>query len=120
VEVEQKRRTFVTADEFRKEALGIPGAVESAHVGHPDFRIAGKVFASLGAPNEDWGMVKLTPKEQRLYIEETPGVFRPCSGAWGRRGYTNVHLASSTKAKVVVALQAAATNVASHAKKRKA
>jgi hypothetical protein len=110
----------VTADEFRQIALEIPGSVESAHCGHPDFRIAGKVFASLGAPDAAWGMVKLTPEKQRSLIEKAPAVFEPCSGAWGRSGCTNVHLASATKTQLQPIIAAAAENVASRARKKKA
>ena len=101
----------MTADQFRKEALRVPGAIEGAHVGHPDFRIGGKIFASLGAPDEAWGMVKLTPEEQQSYLHAAPKVFRPCNGAWGRRGYTNVYLASASVSVVRPALAAAANNV---------
>lgn len=110
----------MTADEFRKMALGIAQAIESVHVGHPDFRLAGKVFASLGAPDANWGMVKLTPKEQRSFIAKTPGVFKPCSGAWGQRGYTNVLLGRAKKSVLHPALAAAAKNVTAPAKKKKA
>ena len=110
----------MTADDFRKLALGIPDAFESAHVGHPDFRIAGKVFASLGAPDASWGMMKLTPDEQRRFGEKAPSVFKPCNGAWGRRGYTNVYLATATKGVLSLALEAAARNVAPHAKRKPA
>ena len=98
----------MTADQFRKAVLQIPGSSEAEHGGHPDFRLGGKVFASLGAPDEDWGMVRLTPEEQRSYVEKAPGVFRPCNGAWGRRGYTNVHLASAKAGVVTPAIKAAA------------
>ena len=74
----------MTIDEFRKMALGIPTAVERSHMNHPDFRVAGKIFASLGVPDASWGMVKLTPEQQRAFIEKGPEVFKPCSGAWGR------------------------------------
>ena len=84
----------MTINEFRKMALEIPKAVEQSHMNHPDFRIAGKIFASLSAPDPNWGMVKLTPEQQRGFIEKAPEVFRPCSGAWGRAGATNVYLAS--------------------------
>lgn len=67
-------------------ALKIPAAVERSHMIHPDFRIAGKIFASLGVPNKNWGMVKLTPEQQRRFIEKAPKVFEPCSGAWGTTG----------------------------------
>jgi hypothetical protein len=75
----------MTIDEFRKMALGIPTAVERSHMNHPDFRIAGKIFASLGVPDRSWGMVKLTPEQQRAFIVKAPDVFKPCSGAWGVR-----------------------------------
>ncbi len=85
---------------------------------HPDFRVTGKIFASLGVPNKSWGMVKLTPEQQRALIEKAPEVFKPSSGAWGRRGYTNVHLAAAKTSMVRGALDAAAKNVASRAKKK--
>ena len=107
----------MTADEFRKMALEIPTAVEKTHMNHPDFRVAGKIFASLGIPNKNWGMVKLTPEQQRTYIEKAPKVFKPCSGAWGRQGATNVYLASAKASIVRAAMDAATKNVASSAKK---
>jgi len=100
-------------------ALEIPTAVERSHMNHPDFRVAGKIFASLGAPDESWGMVKLTPEQQRAFIEKAPEVFKPCSGAWGRQGATNVYLAAAKASLVRAALDAAAKNVASRAKKKK-
>ena len=107
----------MTINEFRKMALEIPKAVEQSHMNHPDFRIAGKIFASLGTPDANWGMVKLTPEQQRGFIEKAPEVFRPCSGAWGRAGATNVYLASAKASIVRTALDAAAENVAPRAKK---
>jgi hypothetical protein len=107
----------MTSDEFRKMALEIPKAVERTHMNHPDFRVAGKIFASLGVPDENWGMVKLTPEQQRTFIEKAPEVFRGSSGAWGRQGYTNVCLASAKASIVRTALDTAAKNVASRAKK---
>ena len=109
----------MTSDEFRKMALETPTAVERSHMNHPDFRVAGKIFASLGAPDENWGMVKLTPEQQRAFIEKAPTVFKPCSGAWGRQGATNVYLASAKATIVRAALDAAAKNVGSRAKKKK-
>ncbi len=84
---------------------------------HPDFRVGGKVFASLGVPDESWGMVKLTPEQQRPFIKKAPKVFKPCSGAWGRQGYTNVYLTAAKATIVRAALDAAAKNVASQKKK---
>ena len=108
----------MTSDEFRKMALEIPTAVERSHMNHPDFRVAGKIFASLGVPDENWGMVKLTPEQQHAFIEKAPEVFRPSSGAWGRRGCTNIYLAGAKVTIVRDALDAAAKNVASR-KQRK-
>jgi YjbR len=109
----------MTIDEFRKMALKIPTSVERSHMNHPDFRVAGKIFASLGVPNESWGMVKLTPEQQRAFIEKAPNVFKPCSGAWGQQGYTNIYLASARPNIVRAALDAAAKNVVGHVKKKK-
>ena len=109
----------MTAEEFRKLALSFPGATESAHMNHPDFRIGGKIFATLG-PDESWGMVKLTPDQQRSFIKKAPGVFNPCNGAWGERGATYVCFASAKKAVLKAALDAASNNVISQGKKKKA
>ena len=107
----------VTRSEFHRLALSFPETEERSHMNHPDFRVAGKIFASLGAPDANWGMVKLTPEQQRIFIKKAPEVFKPCTGAWGRAGATNVYLASA-KAKIVSdALEAAAKNVASNKKK---
>src|SRR5689334_13176394 len=77
---------LMTANKFRSMALEISGAVESSHMNHPDFRIGGKIFATLGYPNDEHGMVKLTPEQQRKYLKKAPGVFHPCAGAWGKGG----------------------------------
>jgi hypothetical protein len=100
----------MTPDHFRSLALQFPGAVESSHMNHPDFRIGGKVFATLGYPDEGWAMVKLTPEQQSSFVRRSPRVFRPCKGVWGERGATNVHLGSSDKALVQAALRAACEN----------
>jgi len=60
---------MMTIDQFRKMALEIPTSVERSHMNHPDFRVAGKIFASLGVPDQNWGMVKLTPEQQRIHQE---------------------------------------------------
>src|SRR5438552_14847062 len=109
----------MTNDEFRTMALKIPAAVERSHMNHPDFRVAGKIFASLGVPDKNWGMVKLTPEQQRTFIKKAPEVFKPCSGAWGRQGYTNVYLPFAKASMVRAALDAAAKHVGSRAKKKK-
>ena len=96
----------MTADEFRSLALGLPEASEGAHMGHADFRVRGKIFATLG-PDEDWGMVKLTPTEQASFVRTEPDVFEPIKGAWGRRGCTKVTLAAAEELTVRHALIAA-------------
>ena len=108
----------MTSDEFRKMALEIPTAVERSHMHHPDFRVAGKIFASLGVPDKNWSMVKLTPEQQREFIRTAPKVFKPCSGAWGQQGATNVYLGIADPSIVHAALDAAVTNVAKKEKKK--
>ena len=88
----------MTPNQFRSLALRFPGAVESSHMNHPDFRIEGKVFATLGYPDKSWAMVKLTPEQQQSCVRESPLVFRPCNGVWGQRGATNIHLVSADRA----------------------
>lgn len=77
---------------FRRLALNLPQASESAHMGHPDFRVCGKIFATLGYPKPGWGMIKLTPEQQEQFVEAEPDAFQPVTGAWGARGCTNVRL----------------------------
>jgi hypothetical protein len=101
----------MTAEEFRNKALSFAGASEAAHMGHPDFRVGGKVFATLG-PEEDWGMVKLTPEQQATFIRAEPEAFHPASGAWGRRGCTIVCLKAAKKSMVMEALILAWRNTA--------
>ena len=85
---------MATAAAFRRLALTLPQATEGAHGGHPDFRVANKVFASLGVPDRTWGMVRLTPEQQEMLLGAEPGAFKPAAGGWGRRGYTHVRLAA--------------------------
>jgi len=82
----------MTPDDFRKLALSFPEAIESAHMRHPDFRVAGKIFATIGYPDENWAVVKLKPDEQEEFVGNNPEVFRPVKGAWGRQGSTNIYL----------------------------
>jgi len=81
----------MTEDDFRDVALGFAGAIEGAHMGHPDFRANGRVFASLHG-NDESGMVKLTPEQQAAFERNHPTVFGAAAGAWGRQGYTKVTL----------------------------
>lgn len=80
----------MTSEDFRRIALGLEGAVESAHMGHPDFRVNGRIFATLGYPDKEWAMVKLPPDQQAEFVEL--GGFSPVKGAWGKQGSTSVQL----------------------------
>ena len=77
---------------FRRIALGLKNVVEHAHHGHPDFRVGGRIFATLGYPDKKWAMVSLTPDQQRSWVRDHPAVFVPVKGGWGERGATNVRL----------------------------
>ena len=87
---------MASADDFRRIALSFPGTEERSHMAHPDFRVGGKIFATLASPNADWGMVSLLPEQQELAIEAEPEAFKPAAGAWGRGGSTMVALASAS------------------------
>lgn len=100
----------MTSQQFRKLALSFDGVIESAHQGHPDFRYGGKVIASLGAPDDSWAMVKLTPDQQAAMLQIAPDAFRPCSGAWGRAGCTNLKLSAAKVALAKSALKLAVEN----------
>jgi hypothetical protein len=102
----------MTARDFREIALSFPKAVESSHISHPDFRVGGRIFATLGYPDKEWGMIKLTPEEQRSFVRANPAVFGPVKGAWGRRGNTNVHLPTAKRDKMREALGVAWRNTA--------
>jgi hypothetical protein len=97
----------MTSTDFRRLALRLPAATEQTHMDHPDFRVAGKIFATLGYPENGWAMVKLTPIEQEMFMKAQPDVFKPCAGAWGRRGATSVRLKAARKRTVRRALLAA-------------
>jgi hypothetical protein len=102
----------MTPNEFRELALSFPETIESAHMHHPDFRVAGKIFATLGYPNENSATVKLPADEQKDFIQRSPDVFEPAKGAWGRQGSTIVHLPAATMDIVREALTAAWHNTA--------
>src|SRR5438093_13636301 len=82
---EQTRGAVVGVDEFRRIALSLPEASESARMGHPDFRIGGKIFATLGYPSAGWGVVELAPDQQELFVQVEPDALVPATGSWGRR-----------------------------------
>ena len=102
----------MTAKDFRQLALALPETEERAHMNHPDFRVAGKIFATLAYPDKTRGMVKLSPEDQHYFSKDHPTIFVPIKGTWGRRGATTVHLKAANKEVVTQALQAAWRNTA--------
>jgi hypothetical protein len=102
----------MTPEDFRRIALSLPGAIEKAHMGHPDFRAGGKIFATLAYPNDEVGMARLTPEQQHNFVQADPAAFAPVKGAWGRRGCTHVRLSAARRPLVKKALEDAWRNVA--------
>ena len=102
----------MTANDFRKLALSHPETQEHQHMNHPDFRVAGKIFATLGYPDKSRGMVKLSPEDQHYFSKDHPDAFEPVKGTWGRRGATSVHLKAASKDALAKAIAAAWRNTA--------
>jgi hypothetical protein len=103
---------MTTAKDFRKLALSLPETDEREHMDHPDFRVAGKIFATLGYPDKSRGMVKLSLEDQHYFSKDHPTAFTPVKGAWGRRGATSVLLKAVKKDVLGKAIEAAWRNTA--------
>ncbi len=101
----------MTVEGFRRLALSMPEACERGHMGHPDFRVRDKIFATLGYPAAGWGMVQLTPQQQEALVGREPAVFEPVKGGWGIQGATNVRLWPAQSRSVRLALEMAWENV---------
>jgi hypothetical protein len=78
--------------DFRRIALSLEGAEESSHMGSPDFRVGGRIFATLASANQGYGNLMITPEQQAAFVEDLPEVFIPVKGGWGRMGATHVRL----------------------------
>jgi hypothetical protein len=102
----------MTGDDFRRIALTLPGAIESSHMSTVDFR-AGRIFATLGYPDADFGMVKLAPEQQEMLVAAEPAIFQPVKGGWGAKGATLLRLAACDEATATSALTSAWRGVAS-------
>jgi hypothetical protein len=98
-------------DLFRRLALALPEAVESSHMGHPDFRLNDRIFATLSAQQQGKGTLKLTIEQQQSFIAEMPTIFEPVQGGWGRMGMTFVDLQQVEEATLQGALATAYNNV---------
>ena len=110
----------MTPNGFRRIALGLEGAIEGAHHGHPDFRVGGRIFATLGYPDRRWGMVNLTPDQQRTWVRERPDAFVPVKGKWGEQGSTTVRLDAVDEEALGEALTLAWQNIAARGRSRAA
>jgi hypothetical protein len=103
---------LMTPAAFRKIALELPETEERSHMDHPDFRVAGKIFATLGYPDKTRGMVKLAPEDQHNFSQDYPDAFVPVKGTWGRRGATSVYLKNADAETLTRAIRAAWRNTA--------
>ncbi|SPE24605.1 conserved hypothetical protein [Candidatus Sulfotelmatobacter sp. SbA7] len=97
----------MNAADFRRIALSLEGAVESSHMGAPDFRVGGRIFATLAAEDEGYGNLMLTPELQTEFVRELPEVFLPIHGGWGRMGATHIRLSQASQDVLTGALRAA-------------
>lgn len=112
----------MSAARFRTIALSLGGAEEKSHMNHPDFRVGGRIFATLG-PKEAYGVVLVTPEEQSLLVESAPRAFRPLKGAWDAKGATEIVLAmadsTAMRSALTMAWRARASSKADVAKSKK-
>ncbi|MGH9432728.1 MAG: MmcQ/YjbR family DNA-binding protein, partial [Terriglobia bacterium] len=95
------------AGDFRRIALSLEGAEESSHMGSPDFRVGGRIFATLASESQGYGNLKLTPEQQAAFVDELPEVFVPIPGGWGRMGMTHIRLAAANEDVLAGALRTA-------------
>ena len=97
----------MTAADFKRIALSLEGAEEGSHMGAVDFRVGGRIFATLASEAQGYGNLALTPAEQNVFVEELPEVFVPVAGGWGRMGMTHIVLAKASEDVLRGALQSA-------------
>lgn len=97
----------LTPADFRRLALSIEGAEEGSHFGAADFRVGGRIFATLAAEKQGYGNLMLTPEQQSAFVAEAPEVFLPIPGGWGRNGATHVRLSAANEDVVLGALRTA-------------
>jgi len=98
---------MMTPSDFRRIALSLEGAEEGSHMGSPDFRVGGRIFATLAAQAQGHGNLMLTPEQQALFVAEAPEIFIPIHGGWGRNGATHLKLSAANEDLVYGALQTA-------------
>jgi hypothetical protein len=93
--------------DFRRIAMSLPGAEEASHMGSPDFRVEGKIFATLASQKQGYGNLMLTPEQQAEFVQEQPDVFVPIAGGWGKNGATHIRLAAANEDLLAGALRTA-------------
>src|SRR6201997_4404674 len=98
---------MMTPSDFRRIALSLEGAEESSHMGSPDFRVDGRIFATLAAQAQGYGNLMLTPEQQAMFVAEAPDIFIPIHGGWGRNGATHLKLSAASEDQAYGALQTA-------------
>ena len=97
----------MTAKDFRRIALSLEGAEEGSHFGAVDFRVGGRIFATLAAVKQGYGNLMLTPEQQAEFVAEQPELFLPIPGGWGKSGATHIRLAEANEDVIAGALRAA-------------
>ena len=97
----------MNANDFRRIALSLQGAEEGSHMGNPDFRVGGRIFATLAHQKLGYGNLMLTPEQQAAFVAELPDVFLPIHGGWGRMGATHIRLAKASEDVLAGALRTA-------------
>ncbi len=97
----------MTVDDFRRLALSLEGVEERSHMGSPDFRVNGRIFATLAAQGKGYGNLMLTPEQQASFVGEAPEIFIPVAGGWGKNGATHVKLAAANEDLLAGALRTA-------------
>jgi hypothetical protein len=102
-----KSDAAMDADDFRRIALSLEGAEESSHMGQPDFRVGGRIFATLASADQGYGNLMLTVEQQAAFVQELPEVFVPIAGGWGRMGMTHIRLARAKEEVLTGALRTA-------------
>ena len=95
------------AEDFRRIALSLDGVIESSHMGSPDFRVGGRIFATLASQKQGYGNLMLTAEQQAEFVEAQPDLFLPVAGGWGRMGATHIRLAQADEAILSGAVRAA-------------
>jgi len=97
----------MTAADFRRIALSLEGAEEGSHMGAADFRVGGRIFATLASEKQGYGNLMLTPEQQADFVGEQPNIFLAIAGGWGRMGSTHIRLAQANEEVLAGALQTA-------------